>query len=166
MMASENDFLVALEAQDEEKLITLIKAGWIPWDFQDVTQGNVVHMTVSNGFRRATILLLKRRPEYLNIPTIADGYFALHMAAIHNDPGLVEALAAEHVWRHNLNSKTTECIQQATMDCADKRGYTPLHLAGMLGHAEAAAALLRAGASLNSRTLEGYSPMHVGMWSL
>ena len=45
----------------------------------------------------------------------------------------------------------------------DVRNYTPLHVSAAKGTTDAASVLIDLGASLRAKTLEGYTPAHLGI---
>ncbi|KXZ44518.1 hypothetical protein GPECTOR_66g246 [Gonium pectorale] len=49
----------------------------------------------------------------------------------------------------------------ANKDAADKKGWTPLHIAALKGHVEAIAALLQAGANKDAAKEKGWTPLHI-----
>ena len=51
------------------------------------------------------------------------------------------------------------------MDARNRDGKTPLHVAALTGHSEAARFLLEHGADVNARDAEGRTPLYWARWS-
>lgn len=59
------------------------------------------------------------------------------------------------------NNSVDECVSHgAQINCRDKSGWTPLHMAACRGHAETINLLISKGAVIDSKDNRGWTPLH------
>ena len=118
--------------------------------FEPDEDGDVqLHLAIaSSNYEVAdTLIRLSPVPECLDVQNRDSGYSPLHLAVLRNQPAIVRALI----------------IHGAKVDCRDKDGNSPLHLAAIHGFTECGDALLKPVSiqEMSARGVSGPSPSPV-----
>ena len=130
---------------------------------------SALHAAVVSGHDKVVTRLLSEKHNALNCYDYT-GRTPLHEAVRKNDSIIVNILLDKHPQMVKYKCKRWQEVNQTLLSFEELAeysadvchcGYTPLHLAALYGHLEAAILLIRKGAQLDDRDCTGATPIHV-----
>ena len=130
---------------------------------------SALHAAVVSGHDKVVTRLLSEKHNALNCYDYT-GRTPLHEAVRKNDSIIVNILLDKHPQMVKYKCKQWQEVNQTLLSFEELAeysadvchcGYTPLHLAALYGHLEAAILLIRKGAQLDDRDCTGATPIHV-----
>ena len=130
---------------------------------------SALHAAVVSGHDKVVTRLLSEKHNALNCYDYT-GRTPLHEAVRKNDSIVVNILLDKHPQMVKYKCKHWQEVNQTLLSFEELAkysadvchcGYTPLHLAALYGHLEAAILLIRKGAQLDDRDCTGATPIHV-----
>ena len=130
---------------------------------------SALHAAVVSGHDKVVTRLLSEKHNALNCYDYT-GRTPLHEAVRKNDSIIVNILLNKHPQMVKYKCKRWQEVNQTLLSFEELAeysadvchcGYTPLHLAALYGHLEAAILLIRKGAQLDDRDCTGATPIHV-----
>ena len=130
---------------------------------------SALHAAVVSGHDKVVTRLLSEKHNALNCYDYT-GRTPLHEAVRKNDSIIVNILLDKHPQMVKYKCKHWQEVNQTLLSFEELAkysadvchcGYTPLHLAALYGHLEAAILLIRKGAQLDDRDCTGATPIHV-----
>ena len=130
---------------------------------------SALHAAVLSGHDKVVTRLLSEKHNALNCYDYT-GRTPLHEAVRKNDSIIVNILLDKHPQMVKYKCKQWQEVNQTLLSFEELAeynadvchcGYTPLHLAALYGHLEAAILLIRKGAQLDDRDCTGATPIHV-----
>ena len=130
---------------------------------------SALHAAVLSGHDKVVTRLLSEKHNALNCYDYT-GRTPLHEAVRKNDSIIVNILLDKHPQMVKYKCKQWQEVNQTLLSFEELAeysadvchcGYTPLYLAALYGHLEAAILLIRKGAQLDDRDCTGATPIHV-----
>jgi len=170
------EFMAAAEEGNIKEIQRLIGEG-IDIDSKDEDGFTAIHWAAQEGFEEVTKILIQKGADINSQDE--EGSPPLEVACLYNHFGIVKLLfnhnvditinndgyTALHAAATASNPKMIEFLLDAGFDvnARDNNGtdWAPLHWAAEEGYAKAVKLLVKRGADIYSRNLEGFTPLHL-----